>query len=136
MTDRPPRNGEPLYQGEYRGKQVYIYPAGPAPPEIQSSSSHISRHFKNTWCGYVETERPADEYEVDSFEAYGGITYAEDCWIGFDTVHVFGSKPRSIAEMKAEVERLADQVIAYEAEQGIVEQLGVELETDDEPGRG
>lgn len=37
--------------------------------------------------GYVDTRRPdLDDHDWD-VDVHGGITYAEDGWIGFDTAH-------------------------------------------------
>lgn len=132
MAEDHPRDGEPLRDGIYRAKRVCIYSAGDnaIPDDLGSEPGMVfDAIHKNAWCGYVETEL-ADEGGIESeFNTFGGITYAENGWIGFDTLHpdVLENKPESLAEMQAEVEDLADQVIELELQRGIIDETDGEV---------
>lgn len=118
MGDRPPRDGEPIHEGTYRDKQVYIYNIGAVDMMKERGeefeSSFLAEFYEASWCGYVETERPASEYDTDQLRVFGGVNYIQGHWLGFDTAHGFRGGPETISEMRAEVEMLADQIIELE----------------------
>lgn len=132
MSREPPRDGEPLKDGIYRGKRVSIYRAGDSELQDQVDSAKsplLEDMYDNAWCGYVETELDHSDDLEREFSVFGGITFSRNGWLGFDTMHsdMVGSKPGSMAEMRAEVEDLADQIIAVELEQGLIDEEDVEV---------
>lgn len=117
MTTEPPRSGTPIEAWEYRGRPCRIYPVGPtSEPDFESLPDTTRDYFEDNWCGYTTTKiTPTPSYEELDVRVYGGLTYAEDGWIGFDTMHGFHQRgPENLEEMKAEVEHLVDELIEAE----------------------
>lgn len=90
----------------YRNRWCWVY--GPAwdPPAGVDLHLHYYR-------GYTTTSLTGEVHDYD-IEVFGGVSFIDDGYIGFDTQHPYPERPMDADATAKEVERLVDEVIDVE----------------------